>query len=81
MMHKPIQNADMLPATKPDKMFSDAPPCFEQFVTRGVFVDHPSGRFRQPRIPFRQRGIAETEETQGAGAKILYHHVSLVAQL
>src|SRR5213083_1475345 len=33
MMHRPIQNADMLPATKPDKMFSDAPPCLEQFVT------------------------------------------------
>src|SRR6266576_6262443 len=33
MMHNPIQNADMLPATKPDKMFSDAPPCLEQFVT------------------------------------------------
>src|ERR1700722_1179365 len=33
MMHKPIQNAEKFPATKPDRMFSDAPPCFEQFVT------------------------------------------------
>src|ERR1051326_8504300 len=33
MMHKPIQNAEKLPATKPDKMLSDAPPCLEQFVT------------------------------------------------
>src|SRR5262245_14147795 len=33
MMHSPIQKADMLPATKPDKMFSDAPPCLEQLVT------------------------------------------------
>src|SRR6266704_3054228 len=32
-MHKPIQNADMLPATKPERMFSEAPPCFEQLVT------------------------------------------------
>jgi crotonobetainyl-CoA:carnitine CoA-transferase CaiB-like acyl-CoA transferase len=29
---------------------------FEQFVARGVFVDHPSGRFRQPRIPYRLHG-------------------------
>src|SRR5579859_126226 len=33
MMHNPIQNAEKLPATNPDRMFSDAPPCFEQFVT------------------------------------------------
>src|SRR5882672_6439549 len=33
MMMSPIQNAEKLPATRPDKMFSDAPPCFEQFVT------------------------------------------------
>jgi len=32
-------------------------PQFEQFVARGVLVDHPSGRFRQPRIPFRLHGI------------------------
>src|SRR5712691_6118809 len=29
----PIQKADMLPATKPERMFNEAPPCFEQFVT------------------------------------------------
>src|SRR5512137_2213039 len=33
MMTKPIQNAEKLPATKPDRMFSDAPPCLEQLVT------------------------------------------------
>src|SRR3989442_15940193 len=33
MMTRPIQNADMLPATKPERMFSDAPPCREQLVT------------------------------------------------
>src|SRR5581483_5322263 len=33
MMHKPIQKAEKLPATNPDRMFSDAPPCFEQLVT------------------------------------------------
>src|SRR5215471_9651943 len=33
MMHRPIQNADMLPATKPDRMLREAPPCLEQFVT------------------------------------------------
>src|SRR5437773_4550806 len=33
MMHNPIQKADMLPATKPERMFSDAPPCLEQLVT------------------------------------------------
>jgi crotonobetainyl-CoA:carnitine CoA-transferase CaiB-like acyl-CoA transferase len=31
---------------------------FEQFVARGVFVDNPSGRFRQPRIPFRLHDLA-----------------------
>jgi crotonobetainyl-CoA:carnitine CoA-transferase CaiB-like acyl-CoA transferase len=34
---------------------------FEQFVTRGVFVDHPSGRFRQPRIPYCLHGVASNE--------------------
>src|SRR6185436_2077955 len=33
MMQRPIQKAEKLPATKPDKMFSDAPPCLEQLVT------------------------------------------------
>src|SRR5438094_4133612 len=33
MMTRPIQNADMLPATKPERMFRDAPPCREQLVT------------------------------------------------
>src|SRR5215475_6091055 len=33
MMHKPIQSAEKLPATKPERMFNEAPPCFEQFVT------------------------------------------------
>src|SRR5258706_9023302 len=33
MMHRPIQKAEKLPATKPDRMLSDAPPCFEQLVT------------------------------------------------
>src|SRR6266699_3507635 len=32
-MQTPIQKADILPATKPDRMFRDAPPCFEQLVT------------------------------------------------
>ena len=33
MMTKPIQNAEKLPATKPDRMFREAPPCLEQLVT------------------------------------------------
>src|SRR5258707_13122484 len=33
MMQRPIQKAEKLPATKPDRIFSDAPPCLEQFVT------------------------------------------------
>src|SRR6266446_6162031 len=33
MITKPIQNADILPATKPDRMLRDAPPCLEQLVT------------------------------------------------
>src|SRR5581483_3539819 len=33
MMHRPIQNAEKLPATKPERMFSEAPPCLEQLVT------------------------------------------------
>src|ERR1041384_811076 len=32
-MHNPIQNAEKLPATNPDRMFKEAPPCFEQLVT------------------------------------------------
>ena len=33
MMTRPIQKAEKLPATKPDRMFSEAPPCLEQLVT------------------------------------------------
>src|ERR1700690_95909 len=33
MMTRPIQNADMLPATNPDRSFNGAPPCREQLVT------------------------------------------------
>src|SRR6266478_6517812 len=33
MIAKPIQKAEKLPATKPERMFKDAPPCFEQLVT------------------------------------------------
>ncbi len=29
---------------------------FEQFASRQVFTAHPSGRFRQPRIPYRMDG-------------------------
>src|SRR5258708_5498520 len=32
MMTSPIQNADMLPAPKPERMFNEAPPFLEQFV-------------------------------------------------
>ena len=32
-MTRPIQKADILPATKPERMLSDAPPCLEQLVT------------------------------------------------
>ncbi len=31
-------------------------PGFEQFVARGVFVSSPSGRFSQPRVPYRISG-------------------------
>src|SRR5690242_17464196 len=33
MMQRPIQKAEKLPATKPERMFSEAPPCLEQLVT------------------------------------------------
>ena len=33
---------------------------FEQFVERRVFVPSPSGRFRQPRVPYRIAGAAST---------------------
>ncbi|TMK82663.1 MAG: CoA transferase, partial [Actinobacteria bacterium] len=32
-------------------------PSFEQFVARDVFVKSPSGRFRQPRVPYRIGGV------------------------
>ncbi|HXN59656.1 MAG TPA: CoA transferase [Acidimicrobiales bacterium] len=31
---------------------------FEQFVARGAFVPNPSGRFLQPRIPYRVSGVS-----------------------
>src|SRR4051794_26202587 len=33
MMMSPIQNAEKLPATKPERIFNEAPPCLEQLVT------------------------------------------------
>src|SRR5438445_7772725 len=33
MIARPIQKAEKLPATKPERMFKDAPPCLEQLVT------------------------------------------------
>src|SRR6185503_9535752 len=33
MMTSPIQNAEKLPATRPDRMLSEAPPWREQLVT------------------------------------------------
>jgi crotonobetainyl-CoA:carnitine CoA-transferase CaiB-like acyl-CoA transferase len=36
---------------------------FEQFEKRGVFRMSPSGRFRQPRTPYRIEGIAERAVT------------------
>ena len=41
MMQRPIQKAEKLPATKPDKMFNEAPPCLEPGV--GDFADVPGG--------------------------------------
>jgi crotonobetainyl-CoA:carnitine CoA-transferase CaiB-like acyl-CoA transferase len=32
-------------------------PSFEQYVERGVYQASPSGRFRQPRIPYRITGV------------------------
>ncbi|HEV8295950.1 MAG TPA: CoA transferase [Acidimicrobiales bacterium] len=31
-------------------------PSFDQFTARGVYVNHPSGRFVQPRVPYRVSG-------------------------
>src|SRR5579885_451016 len=33
MMTRPIQMAEKVPATKPERMLRDAPPCLEQLVT------------------------------------------------
>src|SRR5437870_1878258 len=33
MMTRPIQKAEKLPATNPERMLSEAPPCLEQLVT------------------------------------------------
>src|SRR5450432_4237272 len=33
MITRPIQKAEKFPATRPDRMFNDAPPCLEQLVT------------------------------------------------
>ncbi|MCU1449861.1 MAG: L-carnitine dehydratase/bile acid-inducible protein [Acidimicrobiales bacterium] len=45
-------------------------PSFEQFVARGVFGPSPSGRFRQPRVPYRISGTEPRafEPAPAAGA-------------
>src|SRR5580700_8138857 len=39
MMQSPIQKAEKLPATNPDRMLSEAPPCLEQLVTSLTWRD------------------------------------------
>src|SRR5206468_2215755 len=39
IMHRPIQKAEKLPATKPERMFNEAPPCLEQLVTSRTCLD------------------------------------------
>ncbi|MBV8160064.1 MAG: CoA transferase [Acidimicrobiia bacterium] len=36
-------------------------PAFEQFEARGVFAPSPSGRFRQPRVPYRIGGVEQRQ--------------------
>src|SRR5947208_9352867 len=39
MMARPIQYAEKLPATRPDRMFSDAPPCSEDLTTSFTWAE------------------------------------------
>jgi crotonobetainyl-CoA:carnitine CoA-transferase CaiB-like acyl-CoA transferase len=41
---------------------------FEQFADRGVFVPAPSGRFRQPRVPYRISGATPPAFSAAAAA-------------
>ena len=38
-MTRPFQNAEKLPATKPERMLSDAPPCFEALTTSSTWPE------------------------------------------
>lgn len=40
---------------------------FDHFVARGTFVDSPSGRFRQPRVPYRIDGCTPTPFRRAPG--------------
>ena len=42
---------------------------FDQFVARGVFGPSPSGRFRQPRVPYRIGGVGPRPFTAPAAAE------------
>ena len=42
---------------------------FEQFVARGVFVPGPSGRFLQPRVPYRDLGRVATAVRRCPGSR------------
>lgn len=43
-------------------------PAFEQFAARSVFVANPSGRFAQPRVPFRIDGVEPRPFAPAPGA-------------
>src|SRR6185436_7709149 len=36
-MHRPVQNAEKLPATRPERMLSEAPPCRDEVTTSLVW--------------------------------------------
>src|SRR5437588_2092726 len=46
-------------------------PSFEQFLARGVFAPSPSGRFRQPRPPYRIGGVEPRPFEPTANAAIV----------
>src|ERR1044071_6558936 len=84
-MTRPIQKADMLPATNPDRIFSEAPPCLEQLVTSRtwrefvlvkIFVN--SGMSAPATVP--QEMMAESTHQRSAGMPVGWASRTYVAE-
>jgi hypothetical protein len=79
-MHRPVQNAEKLPATRPERMLSEAPPCLEEVTTSltwrlsvEVKILVNSGMRAPATVPQRDDGGEHPPEVGQRGAGVVAH--------